>query len=140
MNTKWRLQKFTLGNRHHVSAFHWAHGRSHALWRYRCPCRYGAFGKVVECCGCSLQLVDCQRWIGKSTNFYKFIVKNFSSFSESVQIFSLLSFVNGKIDQDYKKTALSTYYRLSELKTCETINRFLWNLVWMVRNWRQSLF
>jgi hypothetical protein len=139
MNTAWRLQKFTLGNRHHVSAFYWAQGRSHALRRYRRPCRYGTFSKVVEFCGCSVQLVDCQRWIRKSTSFYKFIIQIFSSFSESVHIFSLLSFVDGKREQDYKKTALSMYLRLSELKTCEPVNRFSWNLVWKVRNWKPSL-
>lgn len=86
------------------------------------PCTYGTFSKGVECCGCSVQLVDCQRWIRKRTNFCKFIIQIFLSFSESVHIFSLLSFVDGKIEQDYKKTALSMYLRLSELKTCEPIN------------------
>jgi hypothetical protein len=77
-------------------------------------------GMEPSACGCFLQLVHCQRWIRKRTNFYKlyvffrvisislgnfykFIIQIISSFSESVHIFSLLSFVNGKIDQDYKK-------------------------------------
>jgi len=45
---------------------------------------------------------------------YRFIIQFFSSFSENVHIFSLLSFVNCKREQDYKITALSMYLRLSE--------------------------
>jgi len=78
----------------------------------------------VEWCGSSVQLVDCQRWVRKRTNFCKFIIQIFSSFSESVHIFSILSFVNVKREQDYKKTALSMYLGLAELKTCEPIKRF----------------
>jgi len=69
MNTEWRLQKFTVGNRHRVSACYWAHGRFHALRHYRCPCRYGTSRKVVEWCGWTVHSVDCQRWIRKRTNF-----------------------------------------------------------------------
>jgi hypothetical protein len=138
MNREWRVKKYTVGNGHHVSASYWAHGRSFAPRRHRCLFRYGTFINIVKWCGRSVQEVDCQRRIRKRTTFYNIIIWIFSSLSDSFHIFSLLSFNNGKREQDYKTTALSMCLRLSELKTCEPIDRLSLNLVWKVRNWMPS--